>query len=196
MKYLLFIIFGILASVCYTQNEIDPNTLTLAGGEQASVFTNLSLNEVALLDLESASGNLNLEFSYTAVNIEAGEAIIPAGGSSNSELWLNYTSAVPIGQSRTIGVNIDTALPAGLVLTVEAANYTGIGAGTHGTTVGVPVSLSTTNQNIITGIGGAFTGDGVDNGHNLNYTLSISDPSAIPTTGLSVEITYTLSAAL
>jgi hypothetical protein len=60
------------------------------------------------------------------------------------------------------------------------------------------VTLTNTAQNIITGIGSAYTGDGVNNGHNLSYSLDLDATSGSYALldfdeSTTLEITYTLS---
>ena len=60
-----------------------------------------------------------------------------------------------------------TAVVLGLIIKVTAAAASGSGGGTRGTP-SAQLILSATDQTIISGIGGiAYTGDGVNNGHNL-----------------------------
>ena len=59
------------------------------------------------------------------------------------------------------------------------------------------VTLSGVAQNVITGIGSAYTGDGVSNGHNLTYTLDLDSGASYADLDFDdstiLSITYTLS---
>lgn len=156
----------------------------------------IGIPEVALLDLESASGT-TITLGPTAPT-EAGLAV--AFPSQNNSIWVNYSSIVgsTTEPSRNVAVQITSgAVPAGTTLEVVAVADAGSGDGTVGTPT-TAVTLSGTAQNIITGIGSAYTGDGVSKGHNLAYTLDLA--AAAGSYALldfdessTLEITYTLS---
>jgi hypothetical protein len=81
----------------------------------------------------------------------------------------------------------------GVNIRIQAAAASGAGGGTLGTSSGL-VTLSTTAATIITGIGGAFTGNGPNNGHKLTISLVVNtyaNLSAI--TNIPVVITYTIT---
>ncbi len=153
------------------------------------IFT---IPEIAILDIEPNNASITLDVSPPT---EAGDpAIIDAKG-TNSSKWLNYTSALSTGATnRSVSVQITNGtIPAGLQMKVQAAAYSGSGAGTHGNASG-QITLSTTAQTIISGIGRCYTGDGDSNGHRLTYTLGIADYTNLSsTTGATIEVTYTIS---
>lgn len=149
----------------------------------------LTLPSVALLDLESLV-NRNLIMSFNPP-LEAGSAISPP--ESNSSLWLNFSSAVTISQTRRVTVQASGVLPAGISISVNAAGPSGSGAGTRGVAVGSLV-LSNSTQNIITGIGGAYTGNGAGNGFQLTYQVSaVSNYSALRSDYFTLNVIYTLT---
>lgn len=162
--------------------ELDAQVLT----DQVEV--GLSLQEVALLDIEpGGSVVLNLD-----PPVEAG---LPLQSDSDNSSWLNYSLCIESTDSDHY-ITVDLAsgsVPAGLELTVEASSYSGFGAGTLGTSAG-PVVLSSGAQVLINGIRGAYTGDGVNNGHQLTYQLTISDYSQVDFDQSSnILITYTIT---
>lgn len=150
---------------------------------------------VALVDIEAASGTtINLGADAPT---EAGDAVDFSTGASNNDLWLNYSSIKDSANAtRKITASITSGtLPAGVVLTVTAGADAGNGAGTKGTSAGA-VNLTTTDQDIITAIGSAWTDDGVNNGHNLTYDLTLSSgnySSLDAADNTTVTITYTIS---
>ncbi|MDZ7846718.1 MAG: hypothetical protein U5L96_08080 [Owenweeksia sp.] len=88
-------------------------------------------------------------------------------------------------------------LPAGVSLQVKADPYAGNGDGTMGTP-NAGVNLTNSPQPIVTGIGSCFTGDGVNNGHNLTYTLNLSSNSGAYATldadnSNTIQVTYTIT---
>lgn len=126
---------------------------------------------------------------------EAGTALNFANATSDV-LWLNYSSIIATGNTRKVTVQLDQAVPDGLVLEVTAAAHAGTGGGTIGTPAAT-VTLGTAVANIVTGIGSCYTGDGNTNGHQLTYGLSASTASygsIVSTAGTSLTVTYTIVA--
>lgn len=152
---------------------------------QISVAATLPV--VTLLDIEPA-GNITLNF---VAPTEAGLALVnPA---VNTTKWINYTSAIAAGGlTRRVTASVNQILP-GIDIKIQAAAASGSGGGTLGTAT-AQVTLTTTAVNIITGIGGAFTGNGANNGHRLSISLvpntygNLSARSNTP-----VVITYTIT---
>ena len=156
---------------------------------------NISINipEVALLDLEGGS---SITLAPTAPT-EAGDALDFSNATDNST-WVNYSSIVPSGTTRDVTAAITSGtVPSGLVLKVTAGSYSGSGKGTTGTSAG-QVTLSSTAQNVISGIGSSYTGDGQDNGHNLSYVLELTsadDYGQLVKDNTSITVTYTITDA-
>ncbi len=145
----------------------------------------LTLPTVALLDIHPKS-NITMNFSAPT---EAGN---PLGNpASNNTYWLNYTSAVAVGNTRTITASVNQVIP-GINIRLQAGAAAGSGGGARGTSAGL-VTLSTTPATIITGIGGAYTGDGINNGHRLTLSLVPGTYANIIAQSYSVTITYTIS---
>lgn len=170
-----FIVLGMF-QCSFVNAQIDTDDI-------AAQFT---VPEVILVDLEPGTTIL---LSPASV-IEAGNAL---NNSTNNSTWLNYTSCVSPSETRNITVQLDTALSSGVFLQLEVAAFSGIGAGTLGTQIATPVALSTSPQNIITGIGGAYTGNGTGNGFQLTYTLGVTDFSQIQAGSTNIGITYTIT---
>lgn len=157
----------------------------------------ISIPEVALVDLESASG-LAINLGPTAPT----EAGLPLDftGQSNSDIWLNYSSIMSSSNDPTRDITAaitNGTLPGGMQLDVTAAADAGNGDGTMGTSAGA-VNLTTTPQNVITGIGSAYTADGPNNGHNLTYDLTLSGAAGSYAAldaddATTIEVTYTIS---
>lgn len=152
---------------------------------------------VALVDIEAASGTtINL---LADAPTEAGLAVDFSTGASNSDLWLNYSSIKDSANAtRKITARITSGtMPAGMTLTVTAGADAGNGDGTAGTSAGA-VNLTGTDQDIITGIGSVYTADGINNGHNLTYGLTLgggagSYAALDASNNTTVQITYTIS---
>ncbi|WP_396192981.1 hypothetical protein [Flavobacterium sp.] len=156
----------------------------------------ITIPEVALLDLEATNGT-TVSLNPSAPT-EAGLALsFPV---TNSSIWLNYSSIIgsTTEPSRNVSVQITSGtVPAGTSLKIAVAADSGNGDGLMGTP-STPIALSNAAQNVITGIGSSYTGNGVNKGHNLQYTLDL-----LPSAGAyglldfdfneTLVITYTLT---
>ncbi|MDX1666209.1 MAG: hypothetical protein R3350_03220, partial [Saprospiraceae bacterium] len=157
----------------------------------------INIPEVALLDIEPG-GSTSITLAPTAPT-EAGEALDFSGANDNS-LWLNYSSIVgsTTEPSRKVTAAITTGtVPSGMLVKVTAGADAGGGAGTVGTPAG-ELTLSSTAQDLITGVGSCYTGNGDGAGHNLTYALAL-DPTAGSYANIDFDeattltITYTLT---
>lgn len=157
---------------------------------QVSVF--FTLPEVALVDIEPGGDN-RVQFTILP-GTESGNAPT-VENSTVSSLWLNYSSALPVHQnSRSITAEVSQgAVPQGVKLFLEASEFSGGGGGLPGQTAG-RIELTNQPRPIITGIGNCFTGDGVMSGHQLSFTIEISDYTQLETTGeTNFVVLYTLT---
>ncbi|WP_394674108.1 hypothetical protein [uncultured Chryseobacterium sp.] len=147
----------------------------------------VTLPVVTLLDVEPA-GNINLIFTAPA---EAGRPVVAPV--VNTTKWINYTSAIVAGGvSRRVTASVNQTIP-GINIRLQAAAASGAGGGVLGTP-SAQVTLGTAPVTIISGIGGAFTGNGTNNGHLLSISLvtnNYANLSAI--TAVPVTITYTIT---
>ncbi|AQX05394.1 hypothetical protein KRE47_07285 [Elizabethkingia meningoseptica] len=147
----------------------------------------VTLPIITLMDIEPA-GTITLSFIAPA---EAGRALVnPA---ANTTKWINYTSAIVSGGvSRKITASVNKLIP-GVNIQLQAAPVSGSGSGTLGTTAGL-VTLTTTPVTIISGIGGAYTGNGINNGHQLTISLVPNNYSNLSAQSNNpVIITYTIT---
>jgi hypothetical protein len=153
---------------------------------------NVNIPEVALLDIEPA-GNTEISLIIAPPG-EAGKAPVLANSINNS-LWLNYTSSRPAnGPFRKVNVQLHGSLPPGITISLKASSRSELcGNGMFG----IPndeIVLSNTPQILISGIGGAFTGDGAGCGHRLNFTFNISQSELLQHTRNNIiQLTYTLA---
>lgn len=159
------------------------------GIDSDSHIISISIPEVAILDIESESSkDIALEF---VAPTEAGMGVT---GSSNNSLWLNYSSIKSKeNTSRTVSVRLDETIP-GADIWLDVQPHAGNGGGSIGEPSG-KIVLTTSDQFIINNIGSCYTGNGMNNGHNLVYELQVSgsyeDLEAVSQTPLTV--TYTIS---
>lgn len=154
----------------------------------------ITIPEVALLDIEATTKNFSASFASPT---EAGSPITPP--SNNTDLWLNYSSIVtPSGgadPSRKVSVKASAVIP-GVNVNVTAATATATGAGTMGTPVGSAVTLTTADQDLITGIGSCWTDTGVSKGHQLTYAIGLTSAGtygSLVSGTTTLTVTYTLS---
>ena len=138
---------------------------------ERSINTTFSLSEVALLDVEP--DNTSIVFSLDSPDF-AGEKVKTI--TANNAIWINFTSAIAKNASpRNLSIVIDDGnVPAGLHLKLITSAYSGSGKGMLGQQSGT-ITLNHSLQTIVSNIGGAFTGAGINNGFKLVYLLEISD---------------------
>lgn len=155
--------------------------------QTASKTVTMTLPVVTLMDIEPA-GSITLNFTAPT---EAGNAL--TAPAPNTSKWINYTSAIASGGlTRRITASINTLIP-GVNIRVQAAAASGAGGGTLGTSAG-QVILTTTPTTIISGIGGAYTGNGTNNGHALTLSLATNTYANLQTqTNTAIVITYTIT---
>lgn len=147
----------------------------------------VTLPVVTLMDIEPTGA---ISLNYTAPT-EAGNSVtVP---SANTTKWINYTSAIASGGlTRRITASINQVIP-GVDIKIQAAAASGSGGGTLGTPT-AQVTLTTTAKTIISGIAGAFTGNGANNGHRLTITLTTNTYANLSArTNTPVVITYTIT---
>ena len=173
MKYLFFIFF------CgYQQISFSQATANIA----------VSLPSIALLDIEQKGGMINLKFNKPS---EAGKAL--QNSESSDIIWLNLTSALRLGSSRHVSAQITSGrLLSGYGIILETSSFTGAGSGILGNSV-PSINLSNSPARIIDNIGGAFTGDGINNGYKLKFSLIINDYSLLKGESNVYAILFTLT---
>ena len=158
------------------------------GLAQTSGSKNISITlpTVVLLDVEPAG---TISMSFTAPT-EAGLPL--TNPTPNTTKWLNYTSAVTTGGSRTISAKVSELIP-GVDIKLKASAASGAGGGTRGTP-GAEIILTTSSTVFISGVGGAFTGTGANNGHQLTISLVPNNyANLLSQTNKQIQITYTIS---
>lgn len=170
IRSLLLLVSFILSGVFYSQTTV---TMTLP--------------IVTLMDIEP-TGSFALNFTAPT---EAGNAI--GSPTPNTSKRINYTSAIaPGGVTRRITASVNKVID-GVNIRLQASAASGAGGGTLGTPVGI-VTLSTTATTIISGIGGAYTGNGSSNGHVLTMSLTTNTyANLIAQENTAIVVTYTIT---
>ena len=179
----IFFLFMFIGNVQAQDEQTQGHTVTI------------NIPEVVLLDLEAAgSGSIILtpESPNTAgLQLDFTNVI-------NNELWINYSSIVGgnTEPKRTVNVAVTGTIPDGVNIKVSASNDVGKGSGAVGIPLG-EITLSNEAQAIITGIGSCFTGDGINKGHRLTYSLELKSPDSYAALDYEqsreLTVTYTLS---
>ncbi|WP_126652587.1 hypothetical protein [Chryseobacterium aureum] len=159
----------------------------LSGLLHSQTNVTMTLPVVTLMDIEP-TGSFALNFTAPT---EAGNAI--GNPTPNTSKWINYTSAISSGGlSRRITASVNKVI-AGVNIRLQASAATGAGGGVLGTSAGL-VTLSTTATTIISGIGGAYTGNGSNNGHLLTISLTTNTyANLMAQANTAVVITYTIT---
>jgi len=164
----------------------------------AAHLVTITIPQIALLDLEDVVGGSETVGDISLVGTaptEAGEAMTFGTAATNNSIWMNYSSILGTAVSRKVTVSMTGTLPAGLKLTVTAGAYSGVGKGTTGAPTGI-ISLNGSPQDLIGGIGSAYTGNGAKNGHQLTYQLGYADTENYAgldsDNSAALTITYTL----
>ena len=146
---------------------------------------------VALLDLEVATGTKNLTATFTQT-AEAGEAI--TAPANDNTIWLNYSSIQNGTKDKRVDVSLETLVP-GVDIKLSA-NAATTGAGTKGVPAGAQLTLTSSPQIIINGIGSAYTNTGASAGHQLIYSFAANTTNygnLKSGTQTAVKVIYTLA---
>lgn len=177
MKYIKAIVFIFIQISCFGQST-------------ATVSFSLYLADIATIAVAKANPTNNLNLVGSVSSSIAGSALT---FTSDNNLWINFTSSVSSGITRNIKAQITSgSLPSGTSLKLTISPISGTGAGTPGTNVS-SIILSGIQQNIVTGIGDAVTGQGVGNGYNLTFELVITNFSQLRAGNTSLSITFTIT---
>jgi hypothetical protein len=164
-------------------------SVTYAASDTATHDVTMNVNEIVLIDINNTGA---LTLSTTAPG-NGGED--PTGQTDSTSKLLQYTSLVAGGASRNISVAwsgaLDGACPAGTHLEAEAISI----PGSCGSAVAGGVTVSGSDQNIITGIGSCATGTGA-NGAQMEYRFVVDTVSSLVVgDSTSVRLVFTLTDA-
>lgn len=158
----------------------------------SSADVSFSIPEVALIDIEPSVNN-TINFEVVAPPESGDEPVV--SNSTNEDLWLNYTSAqAHVGSGRSISAMLSENVPDGISLYVRASKYSGIGDGVKAGKQTKAKKLTQNPVTIVRNIKNFYTGNGVGNGHQLTFTMEITDIEAInSTSNANFVVTYTLT---
>jgi hypothetical protein len=102
--------------------------------------------------------------------VQGGDMLLPITDVSK---WINYTSSVASGRTRSIMVRQLDALPSSVFLRIACGPCGTCLEGICGN--GNTINISGTDQLLVSGIGGCYTGSGISNGRQLTFRLDISN---------------------
>ena len=158
------------------------------------------------VSIAETSGAVTMTFLTPTV---AGNPVVQVTNPNN---WLNYnTTVIPSSTRSSISVQLETTLPPGLQLQILAGTYQGTWGGSGaapnrrgtgytssavGDSPGIPATIVTVTylpQVLVSNIGVFDTGAGAYVGHQLTYTLSISDYTKVTAANTSVSVLYTIT---
>lgn len=168
------------------------SSAVFAQWEVAELNVQFSLPEIALLDIEPSTNN-SIDFVITPA-AESG-SLPEVVETSNQALWLNYSSSmVNSVNSRFVVAEISSGnVTRGISLFLEASEFSGVGGGQLGQSSG-KIELSNQPKTIIANLGNCYTGDGVNNGHLLSYSIELKDYTNLVSNGKTAfTILYTIS---
>ena len=155
----------------------------VAGAQSSATHdVTININDIAEVNVNGS------DISLTVTAPGAGGS--DPQGDSNTDAQLQYTSVVS-STTRLVSAKISAgSVPSGLSLAVQPTGTPGTNEGTYGSSV----TLTATDQNLVTGVGSCATGTGASDGATLSYSLSVDDPTQLDYgDDTTVTITYTLT---
>ncbi len=185
MKKILVIIAALFLTGTFAIAQGGPDS------HEANHKVTIKVPAVSLVDIEGPDGDNSIVLAFTAPT-EAGDGL--GKPEANSDLWLNLTStAKNKSAGKIVDAKMEGELPAGIELKLKVSKST-TGYGNIGTSVG-EITLGKSSKKVITDILSGFTGDGVNNGFQLTYTLDFNDEDYknLYYDDMALTIVYTMS---
>ena len=153
-----------------------PGLFAATGSDSHDV--QIDIAEIAAIALTDAT-TLVLTTSDPA---QAGD--VPQGD-TDSARYLQYTTLNTGAFTRKIQCSLDVSEPAGVDLRLTLSGGLGTSAG--------QVTLTTTDQDMVTAIGSGNTGIAATDGDNLAWVLAVTDSTALLVGSNTVTATFTLT---
>jgi hypothetical protein len=156
-----------------------------AASATANHQVTISIGEVVAMALSDTSLlTLNVTAPAAAGDDPVGE------DSSAAPRYLRYTTLNTTGTNRAVQARISASAPTGTALLLDG---TLVGGG-FGTEAG-QVTLTTSDQDVITGVGSGASGSAGANGVELVYTLDVTNATLLTIANTTVTVTFTLTDA-
>jgi hypothetical protein len=132
--------------------------------------------------------------SYSIKNMIGSSPGYAPEGIKDDSRWLNYTILMKEQETHySITAQLMAGeIPKGTIIRLRAGSYVGPGEGKTGIPTG-EIQLSETPQIIIDQIGTSHTGNGLNVGHQLFYTIDILDFSKFEEISSSIHILFTIT---
>ena len=144
----------------------------------------------------SSTSTINLEPGVPTV---AGQGLnFSASSASDESVWLNYSSILKGNTTNSISVTMTgDNLPSGVTIEVKASEDASKGKGETGSAKQQAITLNGHGQDIITGIGNCYTGTGSGSGHQLTYSLKMTNEQEnykkLTSGDFETTVTYTIT---
>ncbi len=151
---------------------------------------NIGIPTHAMVSIAGSNGT-TVDFSAEAPEIAGNSVTFKQ--TSNSQLYLNYSSIVTSGKTNTIAAKV-SGLVDGLNINLNVGtNAIGEAKGATGT--GQSQTLGTQGKTVVSGIGSCYTGSGSGKGHKLEYSIEVNqaDYSKIAAKNNDITVTYTIT---
>lgn len=166
------------------------NLSAQVAGEPISSTSNWSIYYY----LDTNHPNISLTFSTPLV----GEPVTTV---SNSDTYIKISYYIgyfwrrwyPNGFGQITAAITSGSVPPGTTLTLVSAPCTTTNSAGDLGDPSPPITLTTSNQNIVTGIGTCYTGTGIDDGYQLTFTLKPTNYAQIVAGTYNVTVTLTLN---
>ena len=191
MKKVTFKVITVLALSVLTAN-----TFAADLKKEAKHDVQVTIKEHSLVGLSSEQ---QIELQPEAPEF-AGEGLnFNTTSSTNSSIWLNYSSIID-ESANSISVSMDgDILPLGVTIELAAGSDAGKGMGEVGqsATGTVAIVLSDVGQTLISEINNCYTGTGDGAGHQLTYSLKMNQTTdnykALTSDSFTTTILYTIT---
>jgi hypothetical protein len=189
MKKVTFKVITVLALSLLTVN-----TFAVVAKNDAQHNVKVNINAHSLVGISSTE---LIQLQPVAPQV-AGEGLdFSTEASTNSSIWLNYSSIVE-KTANSISVSMDgDVLPEGVTIELVAGSDAGKGMGEVGQSSKQPLVLNAKAQSLISGIKNCYTGTGEGAGHQLTYSLKMNQTSenykALASGSYDTTIYYTIT---
>ncbi|MEP2279301.1 hypothetical protein [Maribacter sp.] len=170
---MVLVISSCLLNAQETLNANDPNTFIFGGDQKTNTLT-VEVLPIAIVDVEPDPG-ISISGSADLTSLEAGLPFTGTGDNLDG-LWLNFTHRAENFQNARIFVSSNQPVPAGMTINVEIIN-TGVGGDFPNNPRLGPILIGTNEEIIVNDFANGYTGDGLNNGYQLKYT--IENPGAV-----------------
>ena len=150
----------------------------------------LNIQDYALIATNNASVSMNLTSSTAGAQVSE---------VTNSNLYVKISSIVPGNTKRQITAHISTgSVPTPTTLTLLPASCTTTNSGgILGTPVSSAITLNSTDQVLVNGVGNCYTGTNSSDGYKMTFTWKLLNPSGtyqqLASGSYNITVVFTLT---